>query len=126
MIGTYVKIGTQRITQPNHLGVVVGETPKQISVQILHHDFAPKSSKSMTYTFPASEQKWYNERLGRVVKFWKESGKEIGGTSWIINQLTTQDKKPRILIEVKNGVVSSVLAKSLLLFGITLMLNPVH
>jgi hypothetical protein len=66
-------------------GHIVHETPKQVSVLVTKRIFKPKSSATLTHAFSKGQREWFNECLGFTNKFWKETGKEIGGDCWIID-----------------------------------------
>lgn len=78
-------IGTPCITRPNSFGKIIRETPKTIELEIIKIDFRPKSSRIFTHKFTKSNREWFSDQIGKRLKFWKTTGIQIGGSSFIIN-----------------------------------------
>ena len=79
-------IGTTCITRPNLFGKIIRETPKTIELEIVKMDFKPKSSRRFTHKFTKSDREWFTQgQIGRRLKFWKTTGIQIGGGSFIPN-----------------------------------------
>lgn len=80
-------IGTQYITTPNFTVKVLKETPKTYYVETIDVDFTPKTGASgrFTHVFDIDEQEYFTSLyVGQKRRFWKGSGKEISGNTWII------------------------------------------
>ncbi len=78
------KIGTEYITTPNAIGKLVRETPSMWVIKITKRTFEPKSSMTSTYKFTKTDKEYMKDAaVGKEKKFWKDSGKEVGG-SWFI------------------------------------------
>lgn len=78
-------IGRPCITRPNAFGKITRETPKTIEIEITKMDFRPKSSRRFTHKFDKASREWFASQIGRRLKFWKDSGIEISGDSFIPN-----------------------------------------
>jgi len=81
-----VKIGTPRITTPNLRGELVRTTPQMFVVNITGKTFESKSSLTLTHRFTKGDIAHHNEGFQpKEVKFWKKTGKEVGGDRFIVN-----------------------------------------
>lgn len=79
-----IKIGQPFITQPNEIGEIIKETPKTIIIKILKRTFESKTSGTgITHNFTKGEREWFGGECNFTRKFWKETGKEIGGKTFI-------------------------------------------
>lgn len=80
-------IGTPSITRPNAFGETVKETTHLLMLKIVELDFTPKTGRSgnMTHVFTRGEREWFTAgQMGRELTFRKATGKEVGGTSFIL------------------------------------------
>jgi hypothetical protein len=88
-----IKINTPTIMTPNWIGEIIGETPKTITIKISKGIFTPKTSGTgLKHSFNTEKKEWFNQSIGREIKFWKKDGKEIGGDRMIA---------PESLIDIK-------------------------
>jgi hypothetical protein len=84
-----IKVGTPSITTPNYIGEVVRETPEMWVIKLVKKTFEPKSSMVFTHTFNRAQQKHHNEGfVPTEKKFWKKSGREVGGERFIVDHKT--------------------------------------
>jgi hypothetical protein len=81
---TQIKITQPFITQPDEIGEIIRETPKTIIVKIIKRTFESNTSGTgRTYKFSKGDKEWFGGELNFTRKFWKETGKEIGGETFI-------------------------------------------
>ncbi len=84
-VGQKIKIGTSKIASPNMIGAFLRETPAMIIVTIVKRTFEPKSSLTLTHKFDKGQREWFKSCVGFERRYWKVSGVEVGGSSFIIN-----------------------------------------
>ena len=78
------KIGTPTIMLPDFKGVQVGETKKQLIIEITSVDFTPKQSRAFTHTFTSFDEQFFNAKIGMQIRFWKETKIEVGGNKFLM------------------------------------------
>ena len=82
-----IKLGLPFITDPNCIGEIVKQTPKQLVIKLVKRTFEPKSNsaKTITQTFTKAEKEWFTECfIPREMRFWKATGKQVGCGEWFI------------------------------------------